>query len=42
MSPAEVRGAILRLGIPGRGPLLLAFDVHADGHVLLVSHYGFA
>jgi hypothetical protein len=41
VSPAEVRGAILRLGIPGRGPLLLAFDVDADGHVLLVSHYGF-
>lgn len=42
VSPAEVRGAILRLGIPGRGPLLLAFDVDADGHVLLLSHYGFA
>jgi hypothetical protein len=41
VSPPEVRGAILRLGIPGR-PLLLAFDVDADGHVVLVSRYGFA
>lgn len=42
VSPAEVRGAILRLGIAGRGPHLLAFDVDADGHVLLVGNYGFA